>query len=670
MLTWKELWTYARILLRWWPILALATVLSAGTAWFLSRGQPDFYHSRASLSVGNNFAVSSPERFAVEVSNSLARYYDVLAHREVILQPVVERLGLQLPWQLISDNMLAIEINPQANLLEIGVTDTDPQRAAAIANAIGEELIAFSPNSSEKAAAQQAEVERQINETKASLDDTDRRLAELRARQQQLNAAVDLRENQDQIAELEKARESYQTTYNSLLALHDNSSVNTLGFFERAAPALAPLPQKTTLVIGGAGLGGLLVAAVAVLLLDMLDERWKPGSDLRRRTGLVHLGNVRYGPRGAIISGEQRAVRETHTQLVLAANERPPRSLLISSPEPSEERSAFAIDLASVYGQAGHRVLLVDAELARSHMTRILAEREGGADYAPSSGAIERWSQSGGQGLNTPAELWMRLRPTSMANVALLPGRAAGGDYPILVPLLHWPELVASLHDVADVLIFDGPSALTGADAALLAPLVDGVVLALSPDEHSRAQIAETQSRLLRPGARILGAVTVSSDRRQRVAKSARLPFSVAVDRGGLTITLPSRDTPTSEQPLLEEGPARHNQQSAAGSAQTDGWGDLRPAELHERAVGEPAAIVTPPAPDWLASADQAIITPPPQAGASLITPPPAQIAPSASDPVARRGEVRRRVARSTRAAIGGRGLGRASRVLEGGDDA
>jgi hypothetical protein len=78
-----------------------------------------------------------------------------------------------------------------------------------------------------------------------------------------------------------------------------------------------------------------------------------------------------------------------------------------------------------------------------------------------------------------------------------------------MLPSRRWRELVQYLLNSADVILFDGPAALCGPDAALLAPHVDGVVLALSPTTDSRDDVAKTKTRLLhQKGTRLLGAVT------------------------------------------------------------------------------------------------------------------------------------------------------------------
>jgi capsular polysaccharide biosynthesis protein/Mrp family chromosome partitioning ATPase len=608
MLTWQEIWAYIRTLLRWWPVPVVAVALATGAAWFLARSQPDYYRASTSLMVGNNFEVTTPDRFAVDLSNTLARFYEVLVHREVILQPVVEQLQLPVGWWKLSE-AVTTAVNPQANLLEIAVTDSDPVRAAAIANAIADRLINYSPASPGKIADQQAQLESQINETQAVLDDIGRRIAELEERQGQLNAAIDLRENQEQINELEKSRERYQESYSNLLLLRNNAQTNTLQVFEYAVPPGAPLPEKMLLTVGVAGFGGLLLSLVAIFLLDLLDTRWRSGRDLEARLGIVNLGSVDYR-RGRSYRADAPEVRErskdvraAQTKLVLAANDKLPRLLLISSPQPSESRSAVAIDLANVYAQSGNRVLVVDVEPTQPNATRLLLPSLGSQAQPHSDGdAIELWAKSSYRAYTVPRELWMHLRATPLHNVALLPNYMPSGDSPGLhIPSHQWPELVDVLRQTADIVIFDGPSALLSADAALLAPLVDGVVLVLNANTDTRAEISESKERLERPkGARLLGAITVNEPR-ERAALPVGERIAVFVDAGGITISLGKPPAKKHTEP--KRTPELPSPAPAADQARTSGpataTSTTAPATYDERVIvtPPPSVIITPPSP-------------------------------------------------------------------------
>lgn len=496
MLTWRDIWVYMRMLIRWWWVGLICVGLSAGIAYAIARQQPDYYQARAVLMVGENFSAAAPDQYAFGLSNTLAQFYVVMASREAILRPVTEQLQLPFSWETLSWQIYAT-VNSQANLVEIWVTDTDPDRATAIAAAIANELIKFSPNSPEKIAEQRMVFEQQITEAEQSLKGVETRLSELQAQQATLVSAVDLRAIDEQIAELQKVRDRSQDTYNQLLELRSSGSVNTLSVFEEPTRPEYPLPSRRMLTVAVAGAGGLVLALLAILLLEALDDRWRTGRDLRNRFGLSDLGAIPAGRPDDSTAELKRenAVRDAHTRILLAALERGTRLLLVTSPQPNEARSAFIVDMARLFTRSGYRVLLVDADMSEPHLTNLV----GRSEPAVRPAVVH----------NADVKVWSQLQPTHLENVLLL-GRHIGPDGKPMVPSLPWPDLVQSLNRAADVIIFDGPSALSSADAALLAPLVDGIVLTLDPINDRRGAIMESKNRLLRrKGVNLLGAVVL-----------------------------------------------------------------------------------------------------------------------------------------------------------------
>jgi Mrp family chromosome partitioning ATPase len=232
-----------------------------------------------------------------------------------------------------------------------------------------------------------------------------------------------------------------------------------------------------------------------------MDERWRGPRDIEEHFDIDDLGTIPIGPpllTAPEMFAEERlqAARDVQTNILLAAAEQGARILMITSPQPSESRTSFAIDLADLFGRSGHRVLIVDADFTTSLLTRMLAQ----------TAAAHTWTVMTSNEYN---DLWVHLRPTPLTNVALLPGRGYSAGAPAMIPSLRWHELVERLLTTADVIIFDGPATLSGPDAALLAPHVDGVVLTLDPATDNREDIAKSKARLLRQkGARLLGAVT------------------------------------------------------------------------------------------------------------------------------------------------------------------
>lgn len=648
MLTWSDVVTYLRLFLRWWHVLALAVLLSVGTAWYMTRTQPDIYLAQTTLMIGNNFEVAAPSQAQVALSNVLADYYAALMKREVILAPVVERLQLSFPWQVIRERMLSSRIDRGANLLELKITDTNAERGAAIANAIAEELIAYTPNAPEKVAAQQAELSRRIAESQANVEVVEAKIAELEERLKSLSSAIDISDVQQQLDALQLTRQRYLDEYTNLINLSNQTSANSLSIFEQARPAVAPLPQKRSLTLAMAGAGGLLIAIVAVLVLDRLDERWRTGSELQSRTGIRSLGEIPEGPPpgpGPRPTGSERtqALNSAYTNMVLAAKGKLPRTLLISSPRGSAARSALAVDLATLYARSGHRVLLVDSEGDQTHIPALLEPRP--ADAPDAGGRFDG-----------PGSIWAYVRPATIHNLLVLSGREAGHErFSSLVPLVFWPELLEHLRNAADIVIFDGPTALDGPEAGILAPLVDGVMLELNSRQDPRSLAIKAHRQLTsEPATRFLGAIITERTRRT-VANGAVVPNSsglrIAVSRKGITLYLgdegaasvPAGSTAAPAQRLLSPPeppvedhssvarPAANGNGNAAHGAEAVSLEDLLEV-ARGAAVSQPNGPVTartngaaPAADSVVAQPARAIITPPPVevlAAQVIITPP------------------------------------------------
>nr|MCU0494683.1 lipopolysaccharide biosynthesis protein [Chloroflexaceae bacterium] len=502
MISWREVQAALLVVLKWWWVVAASTVLAAGVALFLVLQQPNYYLTRTTLMVGETRNAATPDPQMMGLSVTLANFYAELAKREPILKPVTEKLGIKFGWNVIAGNMLYVSVNRQASLIELTVTDSNPQRAAAIAAAIADELIAYSPNSPDKIAAQQAVIEEQITQTQTNLAAIDRNIDEARAQQTQLRGAADLRDARTRLSELQQLRDNTQETYNQLLRLRNSSVANSLSVFEPATVPQYPMPNRRTLTVATAAGGGFILGLFAVFLLNMIDTRWRDRHDLRLRFGMFDLGVVpntcpliQLSPEVARL--REPAVRNVHTQILLAALERGNRLLMVSSPYPSEARSALSIDLADMFTRSGYRVLLVDADMEHPHLTNLL---DGGFE------SHESVVHNGEE-----VEFWTDIRTTPLKNVILL-ARNVGPDGRPQTPSQPWPTLVKNLQRVADVVILDGPSAMTSADAALLAPVVDGVVLALDPLRDQRSDILTSKQRLLRQRqSNLLGAVVLES---------------------------------------------------------------------------------------------------------------------------------------------------------------
>jgi succinoglycan biosynthesis transport protein ExoP len=562
MITKAEILRCLWAVLRWWWVVVLAVVLSSSVAFLLTMNQPRTYMARATLMIGNTFTSQLPDQNQLSISLALSGYYGELVRREPILKPVAENLKLPFTWQFLSDRMLQINPIRGANLLDIYVTDTNPERAAWIANSIGEQLIAFSPNAPDKIEAEQAAIAQQLQMSDNKIKDLQQQINALTERQGQATSASDLAEINRRLAELNVSLSQEQNTYNSLLNYKNNSAVNSLSFFERATPPTTPLPTKRKILIGSAALAGALLAMLAIYVLEWLDNRVHGSRDVELHLNVPILGSVPHGPplhatSQALLGPRLEATREAQTNLMLQAAESNMQFLMVTSAQPNEARSAFSLDLADLFARAGHKVLLVDADTTHSYLTRMLLP-----NGLPNQQQVLTNKDR--------ANVWSYLQSTPLQNVALLPGPSNPNGMPAMLPSLRWRELVDQLRNTADIIIFDGPATLLGPDAALLAPHLDGVVLTIDPNTDSREQILKSKERLLhQPGTRLLGAVNFvppsEPGEKGPIWKQLRRPTPplLTVSETLNTIAAPPADKPTTSviitpapQPQAEEAEA------------------------------------------------------------------------------------------------------------------
>ncbi len=125
---------YIRLIGRWWWLLLLSVLIPVAVSYQWTARRPPLYQARATLMVGTSLRTLNPDPWQMNLSTTLAGAYAELAKQGPVLEAVIERLGLpRTPEQL------AVQVDTRiysgAQLLEIWVTDTDPQVAALIANA-------------------------------------------------------------------------------------------------------------------------------------------------------------------------------------------------------------------------------------------------------------------------------------------------------------------------------------------------------------------------------------------------------------------------------------------------------------------------------------------------------------------------------------------------------
>jgi tyrosine-protein kinase Etk/Wzc len=198
------------------------------------------------------------------------------------------------------------------------------------------------------------------------------------------------------------------------------------------------------------------------------------------------------------------AYRSLRTNIRFARTERPPRSLVFTSPMPGDGKSTTAGNLALVLAHQGHPVLLVDADMRRGVLNEVfdLPHEPGLSDILAGQTPFDQAVRT--VDLDGHGELDFLAGGTRPPNPSeLLASRAMA-------------DLLSALRDRYELVVFDAPPLNLVTDAALLGTRADGVILVARAGVTEEGSLAFSVDQLERVRAPLLGTVLNGLDERRQ----------------------------------------------------------------------------------------------------------------------------------------------------------
>lgn len=196
-------------------------------------------------------------------------------------------------------------------------------------------------------------------------------------------------------------------------------------------------------------------------------------------------------------SGGAEAVRALRTKLIFSGNHADLKTLLVTSAVEDEGKTTMAANLAVAFAQQGHRVLLVDADMRRAALHRVF-----GAARVPGLSDV----------LARNAEQADAARPTRVANLWLMPAGSSPSNPAETLGGPGLSGLLDRLGEQYDLVVLDSPPVLAVADAAIIAAIVDGVLIVVRAGRAQREAISTARDQLADVGAQVIGAVLNDPD--------------------------------------------------------------------------------------------------------------------------------------------------------------
>jgi capsular exopolysaccharide synthesis family protein len=421
---------YLRVLGERWKLVALFVIAATGLSVIITATSAKVYQASVQIFV----ASTDTSNATLQYQGSAFAQIQVQTFSKIVGSPdVVHKVQQDLDLQM-SDSELKSKISGTAptgqSIVNLQVQDSSPSRAAAIANSAATAFISVI--------------------------------------------------------------EGYYTTNGA-------SSVRLFPTSLATAPS-SPVSPKPILNISLGFLLGLLVGAALAVARDILDNRIKDAESLSKVAGSPTMGVIVEDPKTqrhaiATRSGTRSVRAENYRQLranlQFANVDQHPRVIAVTSSIPGEGKTTVAINLASTLAEAGFTVCLVDADLRRPTIAKVLGLL---SPVGLTSVLIHQIDLSEAM-QNAGSSLYVLTSGPTPPN----PSEVLASSYV--------RDVIRSLLDRVDYVVIDTAPLLPVADGSEVAALADGTLLVVRHAVTTDAQIKRAITSLRRVDAKLLGMV-------------------------------------------------------------------------------------------------------------------------------------------------------------------
>jgi len=265
---------------------------------------------------------------------------------------------------------------------------------------------------------------------------------------------------------------------------------------DKAKPGLAPdKPNKTLNIVLGVVVG-LLVGIGLAFFIEYLDTSVKTIDDVERALQAPVLGvipqNVGYLIEEGAESQHAEAYRVLRTNLLFSRKDDKLNTIVVVSAGAGEGKSTTAVNLATVFAQSGQRVLLVDSDLRRPTLHKLLhvTNNLGLTNYLLKQNTLEEVIQR--TALTTLDVMASGKLPSSSMNIL--------GSGPM-------KEMISELKQRYDFIFFDSPPIMGVSDAAVLASEVDMVIQVIQYRRYPQPMNVRAKQLIEKVGGNLIGIV-------------------------------------------------------------------------------------------------------------------------------------------------------------------
>ncbi len=475
-----ELRTYWDILWRRkWIIVAttLFTTLAAVIYTLLATPQ---YTASTTMRVATVGSGEINSRTDIDYTQRLMNTYASIITSKTVARQIRDQIALEYLPQI------SVELINNTELMRIVAEAPDPEVAQHVADAAAnilvvqsQEIYSSSGQTTQEILQKQLEqIETELNAARGDYESELTKTPRDNALIDALNQSISLKER----------------TYATLLDQYDQARlnealrVNSVSVVEPATLPFGPTRPKpeTNIVLGV--LVGLIGGVALAFLFENLDTTLYTTEQMEAAAQLPTIGKIPSAKGDLKIARlanghypQLEAFRRLRTNILASSDPSETKTVVVTSSRRGEGKSTVSVNLAVTIAQSGRRVVIVDCDMRLPTVHKLLdiPNKRGLTSVLTEEVALEDAIQS-----------------CAFARLSVL---TSGPLPPNPTELLGSPQMFAlidKLQKEYDFVLLDTPALLSVADAAVLAPIADNVVLIVAQATTRRGDLRTVRQQL------------------------------------------------------------------------------------------------------------------------------------------------------------------------------
>ena len=287
----------------------------------------------------------------------------------------------------------------------------------------------------------------------------------------------------------------------SLKILSDKTDANlpkstVVEIVDPATPALKPARPNKPLNIALGIVVGLVVGIGLAFFIEYLDTSVKTIDDVERALQSPVLGIIPQNVGLLIHEGAEsphaEAYRVLRTNILFSRKDEKLNTVAVVSAGAGEGKTTTCFNLATVFAQSDHRVLVVDSDLRRPTLHKLMkvSNSAGLTSYLLRQNSLDQVIQT-----------------SSLPNLHFMPSGKLPSSSLGILSSPQMKELISELKQRYDFVFFDSPPIMGVSDASILASEVDMTLQVIQYRRYPQPMNIRAKQMIEKVGGRLIGIV-------------------------------------------------------------------------------------------------------------------------------------------------------------------